>query len=181
LEDLANVAQPAYQHQPSATDFPAPFGATQITHVPNFCGGNSWMPPADNPSTEFMEWNRHNQSQSSSTDLIFVNETPPTAESSSSANSLIRIAPHHDEPSNTNADSQLVKDKPDSNVKTPIRFVYVSVPNCAKTRTLSGQAGPRRQHQSKEALALTRRNVRKKGAACGLCGEQRVKASRWFP
>jgi len=177
LEDLAKVAQPTYQHQPSAIGIPAPFG---ISHGPNFYGGNSWMPPTVNHSTELVKWNYLEQSQSSGTNLVFVNELPPTVENSS-AKSLARIAPHHVEPGNANADSRLGIDNPASNIKAPIRFVYYSVPKSGGIRTPSGQAGPQRRHRFKEAaLAVKRRNVRKKGAACGLCGEQRVKASHCF-
>jgi hypothetical protein len=181
FEDLTKVAQLTHQHrQLSATGTLAPFGTIESSHGSNFDGGNSQMPHTVNYSTELVTWNHHKQYQSSSTNFVFVNEPPPTVENPS-ANSLIGIVPRQIKSSNANADGHLRINDPANNVKAPIRFVYTSVPKSAGSRPPLGQAGPQRRHRSKEAaLAVKRRNVRKKGAACGLCGEHRVKVSHCF-
>lgn len=129
---------------------------------------------------ELASWNDNGTSQPSNANYVFIHENP-SAPKDTSPESPMKTPPHQIGRDNTNANGQLGLDVVAGRVKNPIRFVHSSGRNSSRNHTPSVVAVVQRRQKSKEsALTLRRSIVRKLGAACGICGEQKTKASPCF-
>jgi hypothetical protein len=112
--------------------------------------------------TGFINPTWHKTTKFSGVNLDFINEASQCTDNALTT-SLVRTTSGQPEP---------------NSAKDPFRFVYMSASSSAKGRLSSGVVALRRQQSKEASLAVRRRVIRKKGAACGICGEQKAKASR---
>jgi len=179
LEDLAESTQPVYHHQISATGGSVSFRTPTDTRLSCSQAKNLRTLPITDEPTELVSLTQYDQFQRSKSNSILAHGQHPSIENSS-ANSIIEPVPRQNELSSTEEESNLNINSLDSNVQTQLRFVYYSIPNRSRDRLLAARPGF--QQRAKESTAIAKRKIiRKKGPACALCGEQKVKASYSCP
>jgi hypothetical protein len=153
LEDLTNASQSKSDLQASSVGhFPTEF---------NYYGESSRTPDISHQLTNFTNPIEY-ETEFSNANLNFDNEVSQFKDNTS-ATSLVQTTSSQLEP---------------INAKNPLRFVYMSGSGTAKDRLSSGLVALRQQQSKEASLAVRRRIARKKGAACGICGEQKAKVSR---